>query len=183
MRGTAGRGGGSRDLPGRAARPSIVAMTRAAFLTLALLLAACNKGEEGTSVSLQADNGAVSGALDGKTGQLKIDVPGFEGSIRLPKLNIDATNVDLNGVKLYPGSKVSNVELGDAAGGGMKLSFESPASAATVRSWLGERLGKAGFQLKADGEALTGTTDEHKPFRLEMRPDGEGRSQGTITIG
>jgi hypothetical protein len=155
----------------------------AALMLAALMLAACNKGEEGTSVSLQADNGQVSGALDGKTGQLKIDVPGFEGSIRLPKMNIDATNVDLNGVKLYPGSKVSNVELGDAAGGGMKLSFEAPAAAATVRDWLGQRLNKAGFHVRVDGEALTGTTDEDKPFRLDMRPDGGARSQGTITIG
>jgi hypothetical protein len=158
------------------------ALLPAASLLAALLLAACNSREEGTSVSVQADNGSVTGSLDGK-GQLKIDVPGFEGSIRLPKLDIDADNVDLNGVKLYPGSSVSNVELGDAAGGGLKLSFESPAPAATVRAWLGERLGKAGFKLAANGEALTGTTDEGKPFRLEMRPDGAERSRGTITIG
>jgi hypothetical protein len=163
---------------------SVHAMARSAAIALALLLAACNRSEDdGSSISLQADNGAVRGALDGRTGELKLDVPGFKGAIKLPKMTIDATNVDFNGVKLYPGSKVGTVDLGDAAGGGMRLSFESPASAETVRAWLGERLGKAGFRLHLDGEALTGTDEDGKPFRLEMRPDGAGRSRGTITAG
>lgn len=69
---------------------------------------------------------------------------------------------------------------GDA---GLRVSFSSPAAAATVRSWFGERLGRAGFTVRADGHALTGRTADGRPFRLEMRPAGARASTGEIVIG
>ena len=53
-------------------------------------------------------------SIDGGSGQVKIDVPGFEANIKLPKVQLDAANFDIGGVKLYPGSKVTSMNI-DAA--------------------------------------------------------------------
>ena len=161
-------------------------MRRPVLLLALLSLAACDRPEEGTSISLNAEGGDVLGAIDGKTGELKVDLPGFQGSLKLPKLKLDANDVDLNGVKLYPGSTIDGIDIvgdGQGSGGGVRLGFTSPAAAAAVRDWLGERLGKAGFALRREGDGLIGTTDEGKPFRLELRSGGEGRSTGVIMLG
>ena len=160
-------------------------MRRPVILLALLGLAACDRPEEGTSIRVDAEGGNVLGAIDGRTGELKVDVPGFQGSLKLPKIRLDANDVDLNGVKLYPGSTIDGIDITGnekGNGGGVRLGFTSPAAADTVRDWLGERLGKAGFALRRDGDGLTGTTDEDKPFRLEMRPGGKGRSTGIITL-
>lgn len=161
-------------------------MCRAVLLLTLLSLGACDRPDEGTSVSINAEGGNVLGAIDGKTGELKVDVPGFQGSLKLPRIKLDADNVDLNGVKLYPGSTVDGIDIagGEKGGGeGVRLSFTSPAAAATVRDWLGERLSRAGFTIQARENGLMGTTDEGKPFRLEMRPGGADTAMGVITIG
>lgn len=161
-------------------------MTRLPFCAalLALPLAACDRSGEGTSVSINADGGNVLGAIDAKSGRMKIDVPGFSGQIKLPRIQLDADNFDLNGVHLYPGSTIEKVDV--AAGkdetGGLRVRFTSPAPADQVRGWFQERLGKAGFTLKQNGTGLTGTTEEHQPFRLDLANDG-ARARGTITVG
>ena len=160
-------------------------MTRLLFCAalLALPLTACDRSGEGTSVSINADGGNVRGAVDAKSGQMKIDLPGLSGQIKLPKIQLDATNFDLNGVHLYPGSTIEAVDVaGKEEAGNLRVRFTSPASADQVRGWFQERLGKAGFTVKQNGQGLSGTTDEHQPFRLDLANDGE-RAKGTITVG
>lgn len=146
---------------------------------LALPLSACDRQGEGTSVSINADGGNVLGAIDARSGDVKLNVPGFSGQIRLPKIQLDATNFDLNGVHLYPGSTIETVDVRD---GGLHLDFTSPAAPDVVRGWLQQRLTKAGFALTQKGSGLTGTTDEKKPFRLELKGDGTN-AKGTIVLG
>jgi hypothetical protein len=57
-------------------------------LSSVLALSACNRSDEGTTVSINADGGNVLGAINGETGEMKIDVPGFQGSVKLPKIQI-----------------------------------------------------------------------------------------------
>ena len=147
---------------------------------LALSIAACHKSEEATSVSINADGGNVRGAIDGETGEMKIDVPGFKGAVTLPKLRLDSRDFDLNGVKLYPGSTIGGVDVTEQ---GLRVRFASPAAPDTVRGWFLERLGKVGFDVHAEGANLVGTTDEKKPFRLELAPAGAGKASGTVVIG
>ena len=146
---------------------------------LVLPLAGCDRQGEGTSVSINADGGNVLGAVDAKSGEVKLNVPGFSGQIKLPKIQLDATNFDLNGVHLYPGSTIDTVDVRD---GGLHLGFTSPATPDQVRDWFQQRLAKAGFTLKQEGNALTGTTDEKKPFRLDLNGDGT-TAKGTIVLG
>ncbi len=157
--------------------------TAAVGLTSVLALSACDRSNEGASVSINADGGNVLGAINGETGEMKIDVPGFQGSVKLPKIKIDTGNFDLNGVRLYPGSSIKTLNIvGDDKAGGLRVAFASPATPTVVRDWFAERLGKVGYQVHPEGAKLIGTTDENKPFRLELAPDGKDKATGTIVI-
>ena len=152
-------------------------------LASVLALSACDRSNEGASVSINADGGNVLGAINGETGEMKIDVPGFQGSVKLPKIKIDTSNFDLNGVRLYPGSSIKTLNIvGDDKAGGLRVAFASPATPTIVRDWFAQRLDKVGYKVHGEGTNLIGTTDENKPFRLELAPDGKDKATGTIVI-
>jgi len=156
-------------------------------------LAACGGSGDGTSISLNATgtDGNVLAGVDGKTGQVSLDVPGFSGKIKLPKVTLDAKNFEMNGVHLYPGSTISgmNIDAKDNGSGGkdsgvVKVSFDSPAAPDIVRGWFLEKLNAgADFKVKASSNGLVGTSDEGKPFRLDLTPNGNGKSKGVIVMG
>lgn len=157
----------------------------------ALSLAACSGGDgDGTSITFngETENGtATTISTDGKSGSMKIDVPGFKADIAMPKLKLDAGDFEMNGVNLYPGSTITSMNITDGGNegegsGGVTVRFAAPAAADVVRTWFGDQLQRAGFKLTAAGNALSGTTDEGKPFRMELNPNGNA-SDGTITIG
>jgi hypothetical protein len=155
------------------------------LLGLTATLAGCGKGGDGTSITLNTDGNTVASA-DGHSGEVKLDVPGFQGKFTLPKMQVTADQFDLNGVHLYPGSTIRslNIDAGDQGKDGVRVAFTSPANPATVRDWLMGRLNKAGFAVSATGNGLAGQTDEHKPFALQMTPTADGKgADGTIAIG
>ena len=154
------------------------------LLLLPLVTAGCGKGDGGTSISVKDEGGRTVASAGGNSGQVKLDVSGFEGKITLPKIKLDASNFDLNGVHLSPGSQISgfNLQAGENKGG-VRVTFTSPAEPATVRDWLAERLNKAEFKLRPDGTGLVGKTDENQDFRLQLRPTGDHQSQGELVIG
>lgn len=162
------------------------AMAFASVAAFAGALAACDGADKGTSISFTgnvADGNSVS--MDGETGQVKVDVPGFEGAFKLPKVQLTADNFDLNGVKLYPGSKISGFRV-DARGkddGQVHVAFDSPATAETVRDWFEQRLPRAGYTVRPEGDGLAGSTDENQPFELKLDDAPEGKAKGTIVIG
>lgn len=162
-------------------------------LAFALPLAACGDGKDGTTIAFNASgaDGNVVAGVDGKTGDMSINAPGFSGKISLPKIKLDADNFDMNGVHLYPGSKIAGMNIdahddgkpGGNSDGTVKVTFESPATPDTVRAWFEDKLNHAGFTVHADGTGLSGMTDDHKPFMLDLAPDGSDHAKGTITIG
>jgi hypothetical protein len=70
----------------------------------------------------------------------------------------------------------------DESSGVVRVSFDSPADPTTVRDWFKNKLTAAGFSVTTDGSGLTGTTDEKKPFKLDLAPAQAGHSKGTIVI-
>ena len=151
---------------------------------LSLSLAACGSHDRGTSIAINADGGNTLAAVDGGSGEVKLDLPGLEGKFKLPKVKLDAANFDLNGVHLYPGSTIDNVDIANVGkDGDVKIAFTSPTTPGLVRDWFQQRLSKAGFTLHPDGAGLAGTTEEDKPFRLDLAEAGGGRAKGTITLG
>jgi len=157
-------------------------MRSCVLLALAIApLAACSDKDRETAVRIDGN---------GTDGNFSIKVPGFSGNLKLPKLKLDSSNVEFNGVHLYPGSTVSSFDLdasskddGNDGDGIVRIGFDSPADPATVRAWFAERLNKAGFELKTEGNSLVGTDEDKKPFRMEFAPAGAGKTKATVTAG
>ncbi len=155
------------------------------LLTAFAPLAACgSNGDSGTTISINSSDGNVAARADGASGKVSVDLPGFSGALKLPKIHLDAEDFDLNGVHLYPGSQIANMAV-DAKGddgGVVTIDFDSPADPATVRDWFNGKLGATGFSLTAKGDGLVGTTDEGKPFRLDLAPAAGGHATGKIVV-
>jgi hypothetical protein len=161
-------------------------MLRSLVCAVALLpLAACGADKDGTSISINTSNGdgSVLAGFDGN-GEASIDTPFFKGKVTLPNVKLD-----MNGVHLYPGSTIGSVNITaknkpDAEEDGhVRVAFTSPASPAAVRDWFKTKLTSAGFTLTAEGNGLTGKTNEGEPFALDLVPNGSDMAKGVITIG
>ncbi len=154
-------------------------------LPLAATLAACGGEGEGTSISIQGDNGSVTAQAD-KDGKVSVKAPGFEGSIKLPKFTIGADNFEIDGVKLYPGATIASLNIDDRQDGtergGVKVNFDAPADAARVRDWFREQMEGAGFTVTGTGADLTGKTKSGDPYTLTIADNGEAKSRGTLTV-
>lgn len=153
--------------------------TLALPLFAALALSACDR-PQGTSITVNSSDGETVASVDGKSGEVKLALPGFQGAFKLPKVSLEADNFELNGVHLYPGSTIRNVDVGNGRDKAFTMTFDSPA---TVRGWFQEKMGEADFTLTDQGGTLVGKTAEEKPFRLDLRSAGGDRSTGTITLG
>src|SRR3546814_12506476 len=105
-------------------------------------------------------------------------------SLSFPKIYLDAGDFDRNGFHLYPGSQIANraVDAKGDKGGAVTVDFDSPADPATVLDWFNGKLGAAGFSLTTKGNGLVGTTDEGKPFRLDLAPAAGDHATGKIVI-
>jgi len=163
-------------------------MRRFAILLAPLALAAC--GSEGNStITLNGEDGDVSIVTDAN-GNTTIDAPGISGSVTLPKINIDAADFQVSGVKLYPGSTVRdfNLDASDRNGaskdhGRLSITFESPASLEKVQTWFRDNMAARKFKVSAQGNGFAGTTDEGDPVTVELTPDGTDKTKGKMTIG
>src|SRR3546814_8281690 len=84
------------------------------LLTAVAPLAACGlNGDTGTTITINStdSDGNVVARADGASGKVSIDLPGFSGELKLPKIHLDAEDFDLNGVHLYPGSQIANMAV------------------------------------------------------------------------
>jgi hypothetical protein len=150
----------------------------------ALPLTGCDS-KPGASITINSSDsdGNVTMSDNGQSGEVALNVPGFSGKLKLPKLHLDGDDVDFNGVHLYPGSKVTAMNIGaDNDNGTVHIAFDSPADPGTVRDWFQTRLTGAGFKLHDEGSGLAGTTDDDKPFAMQLTPDGAGHAKGEITV-
>jgi hypothetical protein len=166
-------------------------MHRALLLLTLVPLAACDGSGTGTSFSINAtsDEDGNSTITTDSNGQMAIKAPGFEGAIKLPKFHVNAENFDFNGVKLYPNSQVSelNVDADDSKTsedkGKVRVAFESPAALAKVQGWFRDKMAARGFKIETDGDGLKGTTDDGDPFKLVLSADGDQKTRGKLEIG
>ena len=164
-------------------------MRSALILAPALLLAACGANDtamaDGTQISLKGgEDGNAFSAEMGKDGRVSIDTPGFKMNVDLPKIDLDASNFDINGVKLPAGSKITNMNIaghGDNDGA-FRVNFTSPVGTAAVREWFQSKLAAEGFKLTASGDNLAGTTDEGKAFSLTTKANGAA-SESVLSVG
>lgn len=159
-----------------------------AATTLSMMLAGCGGG--GTSLSFKQGEDGEGNAVIAMTenGQFSIDTPAFKTSVKLPKFTMDASNVDVNGVKLFPGSTIRdlNVAATDKAGqkdeGKVDIVFDSPAAPAKVRAWFSEKMRARHFTVAENGSGLKGKTDEGEAFTLVLDPQGQDATRGTLRV-
>lgn len=155
-------------------------------------LSACGSRDEtreGTSVSINAkdEDGGVAINADGKTGKVSVNLPGFNANLKLPKMMLDHSNFDLDGVKLYPESKVRSVNVdADDTGGkdkaNVRIAFESPADVAKVSAWFKTGFADEGMTVSQTPTGFSGTTDDGDAFVLTLAPNGAAATSGTIDI-
>jgi hypothetical protein len=170
-------------------------MRRSILLFPLLMLAACgdrgNDNKDGTSFTLDGkgeDGEDVAINADGKSGDVEIKVPGFEGKVSLPKININSTNFDIDGVKLYPGSSVSGMHVSADSGRDkhkedVTFNFTSPADPAKVAAYLREAFAEKKVVLAGGDAALSGTQADGDRFIIKLAPAAAGQTSGTISIG
>ncbi len=129
----------------------------------------------------------VAGAGGKGSGEVSIDLPGgFGGKIRVPADIMADARVDIDGVKLYPGSRVRSVKVrarskGGSDDGSVRVGFVAPADAAAVADWYQQQLAAKKVAATRTGETLTGTTSDGDRFTLAMTP-AESGSAGMLTI-
>lgn len=157
----------------------------------ALLIASCGDGE-GTSVSINATSPNGEGVVldaDGKTGNVAVKVPGFAANVKMPRIMLDAGNFDIDGVKLYPDSKIRslNILADDGKGKGdnnanVQVQFDAPAPPEQVRDWFAKAFADKSITTSPDGTGLKGTTRDGDAFTIKLAPSGSESTKGTIEI-
>jgi hypothetical protein len=159
-----------------------------------LLLAACGQEEEkkaGPEISINAgdEHGGVkiTSSKDGG-GKVKIGGDGVDIDIDVPDfVDFDVTgDFDIDGVKLYPGSRVTsvNVDATDRNGADkavVKLGFTSPAAPAKAADWMAGEFARQGVRISRTADTLAGKDKDGADFTIKFGPDG-ANSKGEVLI-
>lgn len=156
-----------------------------------LALAACHAkvdvGDADDNASGDNVHIALGGVGDGGDGNVSVSAPGFNASVSLPNINLGG-HVDLDGIKLAPGTKLGGMNV-DAHDGGSKgadsgtvrISFTNSNPPTTVIDHYARSAADAGYgAIVRSATSLTAKKDD-KDFSVEITPDGAG-SRGTITM-
>lgn len=166
---------------------------RLAFLVPPMmLLAACGPGEEKERTEVSINAGDEKGGVQiraGKDGsRIKIGGDGVGIDLKIPDfVDLDVEgDFDIDGVKLYPGSKVTtvNVDATDRNGADkatVELGFTSPAAPRVAADWMAGEFAKKGIDVTRSGDTLAGTAKDGDNFRIDFGPDG-ANSKGKVLI-
>jgi hypothetical protein len=164
------------------------------FIAPLLLLSACgsskDEGGAGTSVNIDAKGESgedVAIRADGDTGAVTMKVPGFEGKFALPKMHIGGDNFDIDGVTLYPGSKVTtfNVAATNSEKDGptnVSIAFTSPADPSKVAAYFRKAFKDESIDLSGIDSALTGKNKDGDNFIITLAPGSAGQTNGKIAL-
>lgn len=159
-----------------------------------MLLAACGSDEkksgDGTQVSINAgdEHGGVQIRTGKDGGNLKIGGDGAAIDIDIPDfvdLDIES-DFDIDGVKLYPGSKVTKVDVDATDRNGtdkatVKLGFTSPAAPTRAADWMAGEFAKKGVKVTRTGDTFAGKDKDGADFRINFVPDG-ANAKGEVVI-
>lgn len=152
-------------------------MHRSALFLFLPLLAGCNihsknpaNGDE--NVSIHAD----------ENGSISFNLPIAAGQVKIPTAFMHEGDVDIDGVKLMPGSSVTGFNVdshGHAAT--VNMSFTAPAAPDVVRRYFVDQFKKQGGEAAISGDSVSGKSKDGSPFTIQVVAAGSG-SQGKINI-
>jgi hypothetical protein len=152
-------------------------MNRSALLLLVPLLAGCNVHSKNPAsgddkVSIHAD----------ESGNIAFNLPIAQGQVKVPAGFMHNGNVDIDGVKLMPGSSVTGFSMfAHDHGATVNMNFTAPASPDEVRSYFVDQFRKQGVETAIAGDAVSGKSKDGNPFVIHVGPPASG-SQGKIEI-
>ena len=167
-----------------------------ATLLLPLALAALAGCDAKLSTKHDDGSGNVAIRMGGnEAGAVSIDTPVFKADVKLPGLNLGG-HMNLDGIKLYPGSQVSgvNVDAQDRAGeqddeGIVRIAFTSADPPARLLDYYTGQARAAGYATDAPKPAVGATmlhaskTEDDKPKQFDLVLSGQGTgTAGTITL-
>lgn len=167
---------------------------RLAPLLFALpLLAACHAkaDKEKTEVSIGktvtvTDDGEKSVVTTSSSDHgLGIDTDKFKLALDIPGMTMSGGKLDIDGMKLYPGSEVRGMKVVSHETDGDKnstvtFSFTSPAAPATVLDHSVQQAEAKGWTVARSGNTLSGTKDD-RSFALALSANG-AKTDGTMKI-
>jgi hypothetical protein len=167
-------------------RAGAFAMRRDIFLLAPVLLAACDgRPDPGPADGRET----VHVAADGDRG-VSVRLPGLDASLSLPGLDL-SRHVDLDGIRLAPGTQVRTVDVNGRDGPGdgtVNIAFASTRPPAALIAYYGGAAARAGFAAARAGFAAApapaGTLAAVKGgrrFVLAVGPAGAG-STDTIAM-
>ena len=152
-------------------------MNRFALLFVLPMLAGCNVHSKNPKdgddkVTINAD----------ESGHVSFNLPIAEGQVKVPARMMHNGNIDIDGVKLMPGSSVTGFNL-DAGNGGAEIDmrFTAPAAPDEVRSYYMDQFRKQGIDARVAGDAVNGKSKDGNPFTITVTGAGNG-SQGRIEV-
>lgn len=145
-----------------------------------------------------ADNAAAGNTtaqltLNNKDGSVGIKIPGFSADVRVPGMNLDKGNFNVDGIKLYPGSKIGQMSVNGSAKsdddgdshGDVALDFDAPAPPATVRAYYVDALKTHGYEIADESTinkviATKGDNDSH--VEVSFAPVGTNATHGALAM-
>ena len=163
------------------------------LLAIPLVLAGCGRRHHDETTTTVTKDGVTTttvtrttrhGGDDGdKTvSGLNIDTDKFKANLEIPGLTFGADDMDMDGMKLYPGSKVRGIRVkaskhdGDEKGV-VTMDFTSPAAPAAVVAHMTAEAKKAGFTVSGVTPAgLSGIKVEDKDtnrFTVTLNASGD----------
>ncbi|PZQ24234.1 MAG: hypothetical protein DI569_02275 [Sphingopyxis macrogoltabida] len=158
-----------------------------------MLLAACGQKEQQEHPEISINAGDEKGGVQITTnkdgsGRLKIGGDGTAIDMTIPDfVDLDiGSDFDIDGVTLYPGSKVTSVQVDDnrkitGRTATVKLGFTSPAAPAKASEWMASEFARKGVKITRAGDALSGTDADGDDFTIRFAPDAAA-TKGEVLI-
>lgn len=160
-----------------------------------LLLGACEMkvgkddgAKDSASVKVDANGNVAIAANDGADG-VSVSVPGFEGKVKIPGMELGGDHMDIDGMKLYPGSKLSGINVTDQSGAGtgvVEMRFTSAATPDKIAAYYAAAAPENDFTDVKVAEAkgvstVTARKSDGDRLTITINPAASG-SAGTILI-
>ncbi|WP_380875388.1 hypothetical protein ACFB49_04440 [Sphingomonas sp. DBB INV C78] len=136
-----------------------------------------------------AAGGNASAAVE--KSHVSLDIPGFSAKVDIPAFDASGEDMDIDGIKLYPGSQVTGVDIKadgkDAGGkGSVRIGYVSADTPDKLQAYYEKAAKDNGFTAgpnSKDGQAtvLNLTSKDSKTVQIAIEPHATG-SKGALTI-
>lgn len=138
------------------------------------------------AINLGDDENGIKIKSDEDKGRVNLKLPGIDLDVKMPNIDIDAGDIDIGGVDMYPGTKLKsfNIDAGKNVSGEkalVRVGMTFPAAATTVADYYEAEMKKRNLTYARNGDSISGKTGDGDRFTLAIAPAGS-TSTGDLTI-